>query len=149
MGGLQTLIYTLDLLGVAVFAASGALVASRNQLDLVGFGLVATITGIGGGTLRDLLLDRPVVWLQASEYVLLCVAVATAVFLIAPLIQRRFPILLWADALGLAVFAVMGAEVGLRVGASVPAAVVMGVMTATFGGPAARRAVQRDTAAVT
>ncbi|MDX1606293.1 MAG: TRIC cation channel family protein, partial [Candidatus Competibacterales bacterium] len=55
-------VFLLDLLGVGVFAASGALVASRKQLDLVGFGLVATVTGIGGGTLRDLLLDRPVAW---------------------------------------------------------------------------------------
>ena len=128
------ILYWFDLAGVAVFAASGALVASRKQMDLVGFGLIATVTGIGGGTLRDLLLDRPVFWIQQPVYVVLCVALATALFFVAPYIQRRYPVLLWADALGLALFAMLGADIALDQGAGAVAAAVMGVMTATFGG---------------
>ena len=131
---MNTFIYWLDLSGTAVFAASGALVASRKEMDLVGFGLLATVTGIGGGTLRDLLLDRPVAWTQAPEYVLLCVVVAALLFFTAPHIQGRYPVLLWADAAGLALFAVLGAEIAHNAGTGSAVAVVMGVMTATFGG---------------
>ena len=61
---MQTFIFIMDIMGVIVFAASGALVASRKAMDLVGFGLMASLTGIGGGTLRNLLLDRPVFWIS-------------------------------------------------------------------------------------
>ena len=124
----------IDLLGVAVFAASGALVASRKRMDLVGFALVATVTGIGGGTLRDVLLDRPVFWLHAPHYLLLCAGVALALFFVAPFVQRRYPVLLWADAAGLATFATLGARVALEAGFGATVAVLMGVMSATFGG---------------
>ena len=61
---MQTFIFIMDIMGVIVFAASGALVASRKAMDIVGFGLMASLTGIGGGTLRNLLLDRPVFWIS-------------------------------------------------------------------------------------
>lgn len=128
------IIHWIDLLGVAVFAASGALVASRKELDVVGFMLIATVTGVGGGTLRDLLLDRTVFWVQQPEYVLVCFTVATCVFFIAPFIQRRYPVLLWADAAGLSLFAITGAAVSLEVGALWSVSIAMGVMSATFGG---------------
>ncbi len=131
---MHELIHWLDLVGVAVFAASGALVASRKQLDAVGFVLVGTVTGVGGGTLRDLLLGRPVFWIVAPEYLFVCCAVAAAVFVAAPHVQRRYPVLLWADAAGLSLFAVTGTAVALASGAAWPVAVLMGVMTATFGG---------------
>jgi len=131
---LNPFIYWLDLSGTAIFAISGALVASRKEMDVVGFGLLATVTGIGGGTLRDLLLDRPVAWVQAPEYVLLCALVAMLIFFIAPHIQRRYPVLLWADAAGMALFAVLGAGIAHTNGVGPVVAVVMGVMTATFGG---------------
>ena len=70
---IATLITILDLLGVAVFAITGALVASRKQMDIVGFALLATVTGIGGGTLRDL---APAFWVQQPVYVAVCIAVA-------------------------------------------------------------------------
>lgn len=123
-----------DLLGVAVFAASGALVASRKEMDVVGFSLVATVTGIGGGTLRDLLLNRPVFWIAQPEYVYVCFAVATFLFFTAPYIQRRYPVLLWADAAGLSLFTISGTAVALDAGALWSVSIVMGVMTATFGG---------------
>lgn len=124
----------IDLAGVAVFAASGALVASRKRMDLVGFALVATVTGIGGGTLRDVLLDRRVFWLDAPHYLWLCAGVAGTLFLAAPFVQRRYPVLLWADAAGLAVFATLGARVALDEGFGATISVLTGIMTATFGG---------------
>lgn len=124
----------LDLFGVAVFAATGALVASRRQMDLIGFGLMASAAGMGGGTLRDVLLARPVFWIADGRYMAVCLGVATLVYLSAHVLQRRFVVLLWADAVGLAAYAVMGAALGLRAGAAAPVAVVLGVMTATFGG---------------
>ena len=84
------LLYWLDLCGVAVFAVSGALEAARKQLDIVGFLFVAAVTGIGGGTLRDVLLDRgPVFWVHEPVYLWVTSTAALATFLIAPHIQRR------------------------------------------------------------
>jgi uncharacterized membrane protein YeiH len=125
----------LDLAGIAVFAASGALVASRKQMDAVGFVLMAVITGLGGGTLRDLLLGRtPVFWLRTPELVAVAVCVAVLVFFLAPRIENRYRTLLWADAVGLSLYAVLGAEIALIYGANPWAAVILGVVTATFGG---------------
>lgn len=129
------LIYVLDLLGVAVFASSGALKASQKRMDLFGFMLVATVTGIGGGTLRDLLLGiQPVFWVARVEYLGICAALAVGVFFVAHRLRSRQRWLVWADAVGLATFCVVGAQVALSVGTPVAVAVVMGVMTATFGG---------------
>jgi uncharacterized membrane protein YeiH len=132
---LDWIIWGLDLAGVAVFAASGALAASRKQMDVIGFVLIATVTGIGGGTIRDLLLGiAPVFWITAPAYLLLCAAVAILLFFAAPFLQSRFRALLWADAAGLAVFCVIGAERALAAGAPMIVAVLMGMITATFGG---------------
>jgi uncharacterized membrane protein YeiH len=128
-------VHWLGVAGVAVFAASGALEASRRQMDVVGFALVATVTGVGGGTLRDLLLGiAPVFWVEAPGYVALCAAVAVLVFFAAHLVESRFKVLLWADAVGLALFCATGAERALAAGASGIVAAMMGVMTATVGG---------------
>ena len=125
----------LDWLGVIVFAISGALVASRKQMDVVGFALLGTATGIGGGTLRDLLLGQgPVFWVQEPAYLVVCVVVSGAVFLTAHIPQSRYRVLLWFDALGLALFAVTGAERALLAGSGPVVAIAMGVVTATFGG---------------
>jgi len=125
----------LDWLGVIVFAVSGALVASRKQMDIVGFALLGTVTGIGGGTLRDLLLGQgPVFWVREPAYLIVCVVVSGVVFVTAYIPQNRYRVLLWFDALGLALFAVTGAERALLVGSGPVVAVAMGVITATFGG---------------
>jgi uncharacterized membrane protein YeiH len=132
---IATVITVLDLLGVGVFAVTGALVASRKQMDIVGFALLATVTGIGGGTLRDLLLGfSPVFWVHQPIYVLICIAVAGIVFFTAHIPESRYRLLLWLDAVGLSVFCVVGAEKALEAGAGAFIAVVMGVITATFGG---------------
>ena len=101
----------LDWLGVIVFAISGALVASRKQMDVVGFALLGSATGIGGGTLRDLLLGQgPVFWVHEPAYLVACVAVAGVVFVTAHIPQSRYRVLLWFDDLSLALFAATGAE---------------------------------------
>ena len=125
----------LDWLGVVVFAVSGALVASRKQMDVAGFALLGTVTGIGGGTLRDLLLGQaPVFWVREPAYLIVCVIVSGLVFVTAHIPQSRYRMLLWFDALGLALFAVAGAERALLAGSGPVVAVAMGVITATFGG---------------
>ncbi len=128
------LVTLLDYAGVAVFAATGALAASRKQLDIIGFLFLAAATGIGGGTLRDLILGVPVFWVANRTYVLICAAVAVVVFFGAYRVESRYRLLLWLDAIGIAAFSVMGAAKGLTVTDSATIAIVMGVLTATFGG---------------
>ena len=130
----QTATTALDWLGVIVFTITGALVASRKQMDIVGFALLGTVTGIGGGTLRDLLLGLPVFWVREPAYLITCVLVSGLVFFAAHIPQSRYRYLLWLDAIGLALFAVIGAEKAAHAGADATAAVAMGVITATFGG---------------
>jgi uncharacterized membrane protein YeiH len=132
---IEGVIHGVDIAAVAVFAASGALTASRKELDIVAFVLVASVAGLGGGTLRDLLLGRaPVFWVVEPVYFVLCAAVAVVVFFTAHHVESRFRVLLWADALGLAFYAVLGTDRALAAGASGVVAVLMGMMTATFGG---------------
>jgi uncharacterized membrane protein YeiH len=130
----DTVTTALDWLGVVAFATTGALVASRKQMDVVGFTLLGAATGIGGGTLRDVLLGAPVFWVREPAYLLACVLVAGVVFFTAHIPQSRYRFLLWLDAIGLALFAVTGAEKALHAGADGAVAVAMGVITATFGG---------------
>ncbi len=132
---LQGIAAVLDWFGLVVFATTGALVASRKEMDIFGFALLATAAGIGGGTLRDVLLGQlPVFWVQQPAYLLVCVGVAALLFFTAHIPQSRLTLVLWLDAIGLALFAVTGAEKTLLSGAGPVVAVAMGVMTATFGG---------------
>lgn len=130
-----SLLIALDWFGIAVFAATGALVASRKEMDVFGFALLATVTGVGGGTVRDVLLGRlPVFWVQEPAYILVCIIVAVILFFTAHLPESRYRLLLWFDAIGLSLFAVVGADRALDVVSNPIVAVVMGVVTATFGG---------------
>lgn len=125
----------LDWLGIIVFAVTGALVASRNSMDVVGFVLLGVVTGIGGGTVRDLLLDiHPLIWIQQPNYLVVCAAASLCVFFTAHLVHSSYRLLLWLDAVGLALFAATGAERALSAGAPPLVAVIMGVITACFGG---------------
>lgn len=130
----MTPIQLLDYAGVAVFAATGALAASRKQLDIIGFLFLASATAIGGGTFRDLILNIPVFWLSNTDYILICVVVAVLVFFTAHRLESRYKVLLWLDAVGLAAFSVMGAVKGLTVTGSAAVAIITGILTATFGG---------------
>lgn len=129
------LLYTLDLIGVAVFAISGALAAGRKQLDLLGVVVLGLVTAVGGGTIRDLLLDRqPIFWLADPAYVL--VIVASALLTVSYVRWRPPPAaaLLYADAIGLAMFSVSGAQIAERVGLPAVAGVVLGTITGSAGG---------------
>jgi len=133
MTGFPIPLQTLDYLGVAVFAITGALAAARSRHDVITFAAFAILTGIGGGTLRDLLIGVPVFWVHRSGYIYVCLAAAGAVWLLGE--QRwRSSALAWFDAVGLAAYAVLGAAKALGVAVSPPVAVVMGTLTATFGG---------------
>ena len=135
MDSLDTALRLIDFAAIFVFAASGAFVASRKQMDAVGFILIGCITGFGGGTVRDLLLGRtPLFWLQAPELVAVAALGSLLVFFFAHLIESRFRALLWADAVGLALYAVLGAEIAVIAGAEPWAAVLLGTITATAGG---------------
>lgn len=124
----------LDYAGVALFAATGALTASRKQLDIISFLFLGTVTGTGGGTVRDLILDVPVFWVEQPLYILICAVSAACVYFTAHLLESRYRLLLWLDALALAAYGIFGAYKGLVVTGSPVVAVVMGTMTGTLGG---------------
>ena len=120
-------------IGLVVFAISGALVASRKEMDIIAFVFFGTVTAIGGGTFRDLVLGHiPVFWIKEPVYLIVCVIASVATFFLAHLPDSRLRILLWLDAIGMAVFCVMGAEAAAAHGFS--AGVACGVITAVVGG---------------
>lgn len=129
------LLYALDLIGVAVFAVSGALAAGRKRLDLLGVIVIATVTAIGGGTTRDLLLDRhPVFWVTDPSYLLVITAAALMTVVYA---RRRRPpdkALAVADAVGLGFFVVSGAGIAWQLELPAISVAIMGVLTGVAGG---------------
>jgi uncharacterized membrane protein YeiH len=132
---MSELLYWLDLFGVIVFAFSGALMAGRYKLDPFGVVVLSAVTAIGGGTLRDLILQTPVFWVESPIYlyVIMATALLTIIFIRCPKrIPKRF--LLVSDAFGLALFAVLGTEKALSLDAAIPVAIVMGMMTGVAGG---------------
>lgn len=133
---MQQIIPLIAIFGTAVFAASGALAGLRNRLDIIGVVFVATLTGIGGGTVRDLLLGAtPLSWVASPKEVILCVIVAIGVVAANRfLLGRRLMALTIADAIGLSVFAVLGAAKAIDLGAHPFIAILLGAMTASFGG---------------
>lgn len=129
------LIWTLDYASVWVFALTGALVASRAQLDLVGFIFFAALTAVGGGTVRDLILSRDhVFWVQRPSLVLLAAAAAILVFWTAHRLEDRYRWLLWFDAMALAVAVPAGVGVALAMDHGPVIVVIAGVVTGTMGG---------------
>jgi uncharacterized membrane protein YeiH len=130
---LGTALPFLDWAGVAVFACSGALVAAAKKQTLVTLIFFAVVTGVGGGTARDLLIGAPVFWVHENAILLICFAAALAVWTLpGSLWQGRA--LPWLDALGIAAYATYGAAKGLAFGLAPIPAVAMGVLTACLGG---------------
>ena len=133
------ILYILDLLGVAVFAISGALAAGRKSLDLLGVLVIAVVTAIGGGTIRDLLLDRhPIFWIADPTYLIVIFVSAMITLVYARVYARARPApgtsLLIADALGLAIFTFIGARIAESAGHSAIIIVLMGTITGVAGG---------------
>lgn len=133
--GMEFYFHWFDLLGIAVFAVSGTLAAWRKQMDGFGVIVLATVTAIGGGTLRDLILDSPVIWLTDNSYFL---AIFAAAILTILLVRNRLVIpnntLQIADAIGLAFFVIMGTQKALDHGTSGFVAIMMGTMSGVCGG---------------
>ncbi len=125
----------LDYASVLVFALTGALVASRAQLDLVGFAFIACLTAVGGGTVRDLLLDRhPVFWIGQPDYILIAVGAAVLVFFTAHLVESRYSWLIWLDSFALSIAVAAGTGAALSLDQSGTIVVLMGVTTGCLGG---------------
>lgn len=127
------LIAWLDLFGIAVFAASGALAAARKGLDFITFCFFAVVTGVGGGTVRDLLIGAPVFWVQDWRVPAVCLGTALLIWS-TPSRWWKGSALDWFDAVGLAVYAVFGAGKSLGLGIPPLPAMMMGVITASVGG---------------
>lgn len=131
----MTLVRLLDLLGIGVFAVSGALAAGRKRLDLLGVFVLASVTAIGGGTVRDLLLGRhPIVWLTDVTYLAVIIIAVVLTFLYVQ--WRRPPLasLLVADALGLALFSIGGAQIAENANLPAVSVVLLGTVTGVGGG---------------
>jgi uncharacterized membrane protein YeiH len=128
-------VLALDYAAAVIFALTGALAASRGQLDLIGFFFLACLTAVGGGTLRDLILDRdPVFWVADPTPLAIACAAALVVFFTAHRFESRLKLLIWLDAIALGVAVAAGVGVAINLDKSVPIVLVMGVATGTFGG---------------
>lgn len=130
----MTLTGALDLASVAVFALTGALAASRAQLDVVGFVFLACLTAVGGGTLRDMLIGRGAFWIAAPGVLAVAAAAAVVVFFTAHLLESRYRALVWLDACALAVAVPAGLGVALDAGLGWPVVILMGMVTGCMGG---------------
>jgi uncharacterized membrane protein YeiH len=132
---MDTLIALLDLAGVVAFAATGALVAGRHTMDVLGGVVLAFVTGIGGGTVRDLLLDVPVFWLDQPKYIWACLLGFAIVYIAV----RRYgeaprATINLIDSIGLAVFSILGAQKALDLGHLPAIAIITGLLTGCGGG---------------
>ena len=128
-------LYLLDLLGTGVFAVSGALAAGKKRMDLFGVAVLGLVTAVGGGTIRDLILNaHPVFWVEDTVYLHTALAAAILTFLVTRFRALPTAVLTLADALGLAVFTVIGAQKALALETPGVIAVIMGVMTGVAGG---------------
>ena len=130
---LTPLLDALDMVGVAVFALSGALVAARQRQTFVTLAFFALMTGVGGGTVRDLLIGAPVFWIASTWVVPICLTTALIVWF-TPARMWEGRLLDHADGLGLVAYAVIGSAKALSYGVAPVPAVLMGVVTGTVGG---------------
>ncbi len=131
----MSLVQGLDYAAVFIFGLSGALAASRAQLDIVGFLFLACLTAVGGGTLRDVILNREAVfWVSDPGMVFSACLAALLVFFTAHLFESRLRALEWCDAAALAVAVPAGVGVAMNMESSAPIIAIMGVATGTLGG---------------
>lgn len=130
----MTVITFLDYLGVFVFAISGILAASEKQLDLFGGFIIAFVTALGGGTLRDLLLDVEIVWISQVEYLYIVVAGGIFALVFKTFTKHIRKTMFLFDTIGISLFTILGVQKSLAVGVPVEVAIIFGAVTATFGG---------------
>lgn len=135
---IELLFIVLDYAGIGFFAYSGGMLAARKSLDPFGAVIIGAVTGMGGGTLRDILLGSlPVYWIAEPKYLAVAIFGALLGYFTSPWAQAiatRRAALIWADAIGLSVFCVLGAQAGLAAGAHWTIALLTGMMSAAFGG---------------
>lgn len=131
---LEAVVYTIGIAAVAVNASSGVLEAGRRSFDLFGMVVVALAAALGGGSLRDVLLDRMVFWIADQTYLIAAIAAGVATFALVRLVRLPAKLFLLPDAVGLALFTVSGTQAALSVGAPWLVASLMGVVTGAFGG---------------
>jgi uncharacterized membrane protein YeiH len=131
---LETLLYSIAIAAVAVNASSGVLEAGRRPFDLFGMVVVALAAALGGGSLRDVLLDRTVFWIADQTYLIAAILAGMATFALVRLVRLPARLFLLPDAIGLALFTVSGTQAALSVGAPWLVASLMGVITGVFGG---------------
>ena len=129
MQGIESLLYGIGIAGVAVNAAAGVLDAGRKPFDLFGMVVVALAASLGGGTLRDVLLDRTVFWIADQSYLIAAIVAGLATFLVVRVVRLPPRLFLLPDALGLALFTVSGTQAAIAMGAP-----WLGVITGVFGG---------------
>lgn len=135
-----TFLNAIDLFGTSVFAFSGAVTAGEKGMDLIGMCVLATVTSVGGGTIRDALLGAtPVFWMQQPVYLQICVATAITTYFVWPTLEKKgfqgsSKLICVSDALGLSAFAVIGTQKAANMNLNPLIWIVSGLMTATFGG---------------
>lgn len=127
-------LFIADLMGVFVFALSGALAAARKQMDIFGYVVLAMLPAVGGGTIRDLILNTTVFWVDQSIYILVAAGAGILTYLVSVRVGKRYVVLEWADAIGLSLFCVLGASKALAMTGDPVLAVTLGVVTAVAGG---------------
>ena len=127
--------YYLDLFGVAIFAITGVLIAEQQQLNILGVLVSAILTAVGGGTLRDMVLGAtPVFWIQDPVYLMIAAFAGFSVFIVAPYYRFRGRVFLLADAIGLAVFTIIGIQKAISIDVPLVNTVLLGTLTGVGGG---------------
>lgn len=129
------MIYYLGLIGIAAFSMTGVIAAGRKGMDIFSIVLLGVVTALGGGTLRDVILDvTPVFWVADLVYLWVSVASAVLTFFLVRNVSQLMRLLLFVDAFGLALFTILAVEKSMVLGFSMPVAVLMGLITGTAGG---------------
>ncbi|MGI4992061.1 trimeric intracellular cation channel family protein [Halobacteriovorax sp. GFR7] len=124
----------IDYLGTFAFAVTGASVGGKSKLDLFGMLFLAFLTAVGGGTVRDLIIDEPVFWTQNTSYLYIIIIATLSTFFMRRFYERQSSLLLFLDTLGLGFFVVIGTQKTLLLGFNNETALLMGVITAVLGG---------------
>ena len=131
----MTWIYVFDILGTLVFAISGVLTAMDKKFDLVGTIIIGMVTAVGGGTLRDLLIgETPVAWMMSNDYLIVILVAVVLAYIFKQRILRLRKSLFLFDTIGIGLYTILGLQKTLNVGLSMPMCILMGIVSASFGG---------------